>query len=137
MVIHAEKVNVTESGKQAVLQLAGGDFRRVLNLLQSACMAFQEVCAIFSIVNFLYIFFRQVNEETIYLTAGAALPSAITAMLQSLLNDTFNDAYDRLRRAMSEYGYALCDINSELVVQVARLELPVCTIRYENIFPRF
>lgn len=34
-VIASESVNATESGKRAILQLACGDLRRVLNLLQS------------------------------------------------------------------------------------------------------
>jgi len=64
-----------------VLELAGGDLRRVLNLLQSANMAYP-----------------QVNEEAIYLTAGAAVPAVIENIYQSLLNDNFDTAY-----VISEY----------------------------------
>jgi replication factor C subunit 3/5 len=32
----AEKVNMTESGKIALMQLSGGDMRRVLNLLHAS-----------------------------------------------------------------------------------------------------
>ena len=72
-------VNVTECGKQAILQLAGGDLRRVLNLLQSTHMAYSLV-----------------NEEAVYLTAGAAVPAVIDQMLQSLLNDSFDLAYQNI-----------------------------------------
>ena len=58
------------------------------------------------------------------MTAGAALPSAISAMLQSLLNDPFQTCYEYMLRATSEFGYALCDIVTELATQVSRLELP-------------
>jgi hypothetical protein len=36
-------VNATEGGKNAILALAGGDLRRVLNLLQSTAMAYPQV----------------------------------------------------------------------------------------------
>lgn len=37
-------VDATEGGKNAILALAGGDLRRVLNLLQSTAMAYPQVC---------------------------------------------------------------------------------------------
>ena len=48
-IVEAENVNVTESGKNAILALAGGDLRRVLNLLQSADMV------IFSLILFVIL----------------------------------------------------------------------------------
>lgn len=74
-------VNVTESGKQAILQLAGGDLRRVLNLLQSAHMAYPLV-----------------DEQAVYLTAGAAVPAVIEQMLQALLNESFDAAYESIHK---------------------------------------
>jgi replication factor C subunit 3/5 len=59
-VVDAERVVITEGGKTALLQLAGGDLRRVLNLLQSAAMAYPEI-----------------TEEAVYLTAGAALRAGV------------------------------------------------------------
>ena len=82
-IISIEKANVTENGKAALLNLAGGDVRRVLNLLQSANMAYDPV-----------------DEESIYLTAGAAIPSVIEGMYHSLLNDSFEVAYQNLLKVM-------------------------------------
>ena len=78
-VVNAESVDITEGGKKALLQLAGGDLRRVLNLLQSSAMAYP-----------------QITEEAVYLTAGAAMPAVIEDTFHSLLNDDFDTAYKKI-----------------------------------------
>lgn len=78
-VVDAEQVEITEGGKTALLQLACGDLRRVLNLLQSAAMAYPRI-----------------TEEAVYLTAGAAMPAVIDDTYQSLLNDDFDKAYKKI-----------------------------------------
>lgn len=78
-IVRAENVNSTEDGKRALMELAAGDMRRVLNLLQSTHMAYPVV-----------------NEENVYLTAGAALPAVIQSIFNSLLNDTFENAHKLL-----------------------------------------
>lgn len=50
--------------------------RRVLNLLQSAHMAYPIV-----------------DERAIYLTAGAAVPPVIDAMFAALMNQSYTEAY--------------------------------------------
>ena len=47
------RIRVTEDGRQALLSLAHGDMRRVINILQSTSMAFDEV-----------------NEENVYTCVG-------------------------------------------------------------------
>lgn len=47
------RLKVTEDGRQALLSLAHGDMRRVINILQSTSMAFEEV-----------------NEEHVYTCVG-------------------------------------------------------------------
>lgn len=78
-VIRIEHVNATNDGENAILQLADGDLRRVLNLLQSTSMAYPIV-----------------TQDAVYLTAGAAIPSVIEAIFTSLLNDFFEPAYRTL-----------------------------------------
>jgi replication factor C subunit 3/5 len=89
------------------MQLANGDMRRVLNLLQSTHMAYPEV-----------------SEETVYLTAGAAIPAVIEKLVKSLLNDSFKDSYTMIYQAINEFGYALCDIITEISLFVAKKDLP-------------
>jgi replication factor C subunit 3/5 len=65
-----------------------------------------------------------VTREAVYLTAGAAMPEVIETIFQSLLNDTFETAYTTLLQTITEFGYALCDINTELSLLVAATALP-------------
>lgn len=90
-------MNATESGKQAILQLAGGDLRRVLNLLQSTHMAYPEV-----------------NEESVYLTAGAAVPKLIEQMFVILMNESFKDSYENILKVLFA-----CDLCIDLTVVYA------------------
>ncbi len=70
------RVNIDESGKNAILRLAGGDMRRVLNLLQTTHLSYEVV-----------------NEEAVYQTAGAAVPRVIESMVHSLFNEGLETAY--------------------------------------------
>ena len=106
-IVDKEKVNITTKGKEAVLAQAGGDMRRVLNLLQSAHVAYPEI-----------------DEEQVYLCAGAAMPSVIERLLKSLLNDDFDKAYKNVINATNELGYALVDITTSLSERVLRLSFP-------------
>ena len=77
--VEQEHCPITEDGKEALMKLACGDLRRVLNLLQSAHASYPVI-----------------NQDVIYMTAGAALPSVIEGLLQSLLNDPFEQAYGKV-----------------------------------------
>jgi replication factor C subunit 3/5 len=61
---------------KSVVELAEGDMRKALNLLQSCSMAFPEV-----------------NPETAYMTLGHPTPEDILAILNLLLNDDFSVAF--------------------------------------------
>jgi replication factor C subunit 3/5 len=106
-ICEAEKINITPSGKQAILDQAGGDMRRVLNLLQSAHTAYPEI-----------------GEEQVYLCAGAAMPKVIDQLFMSLMNDTFDDGYKNVTRATTELGYALVDIATAISIHVLEASLP-------------
>ena len=70
------RIEVTEGGMKSVVDLAEGDMRKALNLLQSCSMAFPEV-----------------NPETAYMTLGHPTPEDILAILNWLLNDDFTVAF--------------------------------------------
>lgn len=69
-------VKVTEDGKKALIDLAHGDMRKVLNILQSAATAFPEV-----------------NEDSVYTCVGHPLKSDIMNILKWLLNDEFSTTF--------------------------------------------
>ena len=89
-VADAEKVNYTEDGMNAILNLSGGDMRRVLNLLQSTAMSSEVV-----------------NEHTVYMTSGAPLPKDVTIAMDWLMNLEFREAYEKLTNMCTTKGYAL------------------------------
>jgi replication factor C subunit 3/5 len=74
MLVHS--VKVTEDGKKALIDLARGDMRKVLNILQSAATAFPEV-----------------NEDSVYTCVGHPLKSDIMNILKWLLNDDFASTF--------------------------------------------
>lgn len=72
-------MKVTEDGKKALLTLAGGDMRKVLNVLQSTWLAYGEV-----------------TEDTVYTCVGHPLKTDIENIVKWLLNDDFEVTYESI-----------------------------------------
>lgn len=106
-VAKAEDCNITDGGIEAILTLSGGDMRRVLNLLQSTAMSFDNI-----------------DEASVYLTSGAPLPTDLDTITQSLFNDSFVKAYETLSSMCSTKGYAMADILLDLTTNVTSMKLP-------------
>uniref|UniRef100_A0A7S2XZS5 AAA+ ATPase domain-containing protein n=1 Tax=Fibrocapsa japonica TaxID=94617 RepID=A0A7S2XZS5_9STRA len=106
-VIDKEGVAITPEGKESILKHGNGDMRRILNLLQSTSMAYDEVTL-----------------ETVHLTSGSPLPDDVEAVLHQLLNSSFKESYQFILGLAVTKGYALADLLSELVVLVSRVQLP-------------
>jgi len=102
-----EKVNYTENGLEAIVSLAGGDMRRVLNGLQSTSMSFPVV-----------------DETSVYLTNGAPLPSDLDTIAHSLFNDDMALAQKNISTLCSRKGYALVDVLTDLTTIVTSMDLP-------------
>lgn len=107
-VAEQEEVKVTEDGENALMALSQGDMRKVLNILQSCSMAFDEV-----------------NEDNVYTCVGHPLKSDIANMANWMLNDSFADAYSNIQELKTLKGLSLQDILTEVHVFVHRLDLPV------------
>ncbi|XP_064092974.1 replication factor C subunit 5-like isoform X1 [Macrobrachium nipponense] len=107
-VIEKENVKVTEDGKKALLALSGGDMRRVLNILQSTSMAYDEV-----------------NEDNVYTCVGHPLRSDITNMINWMLNERFDTAYKNVMHLKTTKGLALQDILTEFHLYIHRIDFPV------------
>ena len=106
-VAETEGVNITEAGTAALLQLAGGDMRRVLNLLQATHLSYETV-----------------DEEVVYLTAGAAVPKVIEQMFNSLMTDPFETAYQTLYQVSLSEGW-LINGNNILFIHIYSLDLSI------------
>jgi len=106
-VIQEEGVTVTEDGKEALMTLAQGDMRKVINILQSCSMAFDIV-----------------NEDNVYTCVGHPLKIDITNIVNWALNDDFSIAYNNIQDLKTVKGLSLADILTEIHVYVHKLDLP-------------
>lgn len=70
------RVKITEDGKKALLTLANGDMRKVLNVLQSTWLAYKNV-----------------TEDNVYNCVGHPLKTDIENILKWLLNDDVKSTY--------------------------------------------
>lgn len=92
-VVEAEKVNLTDDGRKALLKLSKGDMRRALNVLQ-ACQAAYDVT----------------GETEVYNCTGNPHPSDIEAIVNSMLSDEFTTSYQMISTVKTERGLALQDL---------------------------
>ncbi|KAM7309790.1 replication factor C subunit 5 isoform X1 [Ixodes scapularis] len=106
-VIEQERLTVTEDGKKALMDLAQGDMRKALNILQSTSMAFEEV-----------------TENNVYQCVGHPLKSDISNMVTTLLNEDFAFSYDQINKVKVNKGLALQDVLTQIHLYVHRIEFP-------------
>ena len=98
-------VKIDGPAKTAILSLAGGDMRKVLNILQACHMAYGVVTA-----------------TNVYLCTGNPMPSDIDSIMNSLMNDGFAQAFDFLLKLQVEKGLSLVDIVQRIHQRVLTLD---------------
>lgn len=106
-VIDEEQLKVSEDGKKALLTLANGDMRKVLNVLQSTWLAYKDV-----------------TEDNVYTCVGHPLKSDIENIVKWLLNEDFKTTYKNIQEVKTVKGLALSDIITEVHKFVHRIEFP-------------
>ena len=124
-VAREEKVPITKDGVQAILDLSGGDMRRVLNLLQSTAMSLaanEDETSAMEIDGDDATRGKAVDETAVYTTSGAPLPRDIDTILKSLLNDTFKESCEMVSNMCVSKGYALADILKELAPRLCAMK---------------
>jgi len=127
-----EKVPITKDGIQAILDLSGGDMRRVLNLLQSTAMSLTATNT--TIIEHSTTDMEvdsdpaagkksdEVDETAVYTTSGSPLPRDIEKILTSLLNDTFQDSCEKISEMCISKGYALADVLKDLAPRLCSMK---------------
>jgi replication factor C subunit 3/5 len=91
----------------ALMKLAKGDMRKVVNILQATSMAFPVV-----------------DEHAVYMCTGNPLPEDLRQILEWLLNSSFDDALNDIQAMKTAKGIALQDILHDLISYVSGLDLP-------------
>ncbi|KAG2157728.1 P-loop containing nucleoside triphosphate hydrolase protein [Suillus bovinus] len=104
-VVEAEKVNLTQDGKKALLKLSKGDMRRALNVLQACHAAYSSI-----------------GETEIYNCTGNPHPSDIETIVNSMLSDEFTTSYQMISAMKTERGLALQDLISGAYEYVETIE---------------
>merc|ERR1712156_1300953 len=107
LVCQEERVTITEDGKKALMTLSQGDMRRVINVLQSCHMAFEDV-----------------TEDNVYTCTGHPLRSDITNIVNWALNEDFTTGFNNIQDLKTAKGLSLQDILSEVHLYVHKLDLP-------------
>lgn len=105
-VVAAEDVNIGPDAIASLVQLAAGDMRKALNVLQ-ACKATGEL----------------VDEAMVYNCVGAPLPRDIEELVDSIAQDDWTSAYMAVDRAKKTKGLALVDVVVGIVEVMARYEM--------------
>jgi replication factor C subunit 3/5 len=107
-VIDSEKVQIDAPAKKALIELARGDMRKVLNLLQSCSMAFDAI-----------------DESKVYQCCGQPLKSDIKDVLNWLLRCSFDKAYSKIFVLQRDKGLALQDIITRVHLFVHKSKSPI------------
>lgn len=100
-----ESLDVDESAKPALVQVSGGDVRRMENILQ-ACASLGE----------------KINEKAVFSIASYARPDEISSILQLSVDNKFAEAKKQLLKTMLEYGLSGLDVVKQLQSEVWKLD---------------
>jgi len=106
LIIKAEKITVTDDGRKALLRLARGDMRKVLNVLQATSMAYDEV-----------------NEDNVYLCTGNPLPRDVKQILEWMLNEDMTPALQKIMALKVDRGMALQDVLRDVNTTLGAMRL--------------
>lgn len=93
----SENIKITEKAINIIIKKSRGDMRKVINLLQSTHMAYNNVTE------------RNVNK-----CAGYPQNKQIRIIFNSLIDKNFLDSYNQIYDIMKNYGLSLNDILTEI-----------------------
>ena len=95
-IIEEEKILIESDAVDAIISLAKGDTRRVINLLQ--CVGLGNIHG------------KIITNDDIYICAGAPFPKDIDSIIETVKCKTFQESFMYVRDIMKNNGYSLVDI---------------------------
>lgn len=107
IIANNERLNLTEDGIKALVELGQGDMRKYLNILQSTSMAFEVIDA-----------------KAIYSCTGNPDPVFMDRVAETLLSLNFNEIFDQLSQERLDLGFSLTDIIRELHKTIMKIKFP-------------
>jgi replication factor C subunit 3/5 len=101
-------MKIEDNSVKAIIRLGAGDMRKNLNILQAASMAFSKQTT-------------PITEDQVYDCTGNPSPADVHQILQWLLNESFESAFDKINQMKVDKGYALQDILTNVAKFSTRL----------------
>lgn len=92
-----ENIKITEQGLDAIIKVANGDMRKVLNILQSTSMTYSII-----------------NEKNVNTSIGYPRKTEIDTILNTITTQPFHVAYSTLIKIKYTHGLSLSDIIQEI-----------------------
>lgn len=92
-----ENIKYTSDGLDTIIKRSKGDMRKVLNVLQSVSMAYNEV-----------------NENNVDKCLGYPCKSDILNIINNLINNNFDESFNLLKDFKDNQGFSLTDIITEV-----------------------
>ncbi|CDI74387.1 activator 1 36 kDa, putative [Eimeria praecox] len=105
-----ERMTVTEDGYEALLRIARGDMRRLLNCMQAASMAHPG---------------EPVDGELVHRVLGLPQPSEVKSIVQILLEKDLRTCSSEFHNLVTRRGYSVRDWVGALHNQMQSMKLPV------------
>lgn len=105
-----ESMSVTEDGYEALLRIASGDMRRLLNCMQAASMAHPG---------------EPVDGELVHRVLGLPQPSEVKSIMQVLLEKDLRTCSLEFHGLVTRRGYSVRDWVGALHCQMQNMKLPV------------
>jgi replication factor C small subunit len=96
-IAEGEGFAIEDDAKDAVVDISGGDARRILNILQSSASLEDTITA-----------------DLVYEVASAARPQEVRDVIELCVDDEFGDARDKLMDAMLEHALSGLDIIKQI-----------------------
>jgi replication factor C small subunit len=106
-IIDSEGLKITDSAKDALYEISGGDCRRAENILQS--------CAAVS---------KSIDEELVFSLASVAKPKEIKQVLELAVTNRFIESRKKLLDTMLKYGLSGIDTIKQIQQGIWDLEIP-------------
>ncbi|AMD20330.1 HDL414Wp [Eremothecium sinecaudum] len=102
-VMAKERLQLSESAKEALLRLSNGDMRKALNVMQAAKATLDNPEK------------DTIGEDVIYECIGAVRPKDLESILVTILHDDWSTAYESVKKIRMSNGLALVDMIQGLV----------------------
>lgn len=106
LVAEKEQLTMSNETKQALVEISGGDGRKLKNILQS--------CAAVG---------KNISKETVYSLASVATPDELKTTLEKAIQGDFQQARKELLDIMLKYGLSGLDIIKQIQQQVWQLNI--------------